>query len=172
MIIWQGVHHYEQQRCNPVDEYYLIVCATVGGVAVWRFTILRRVLAEVLVQGNILQEIAHGDIEIFTHKPGEQIESILFIATPSTGAPITHLCFTPASILTTHFFDIELTGEGEDSHNINHDAFEDTKVMPAPISDDASKRKLPFVVLYIRYRRRQFDKIDNVSVGEDGENGE
>ena len=44
--------------------------------------------------------------------------------------------------------------------------------MPAPISDDASKRKLPFVVLYIRYRRRQFDKIDNVSVGEDGENGE
>ncbi|CAG8616804.1 6062_t:CDS:2 [Paraglomus brasilianum] len=80
---------------------------------------------------------AYGGIKIFTHNPGEQIESILFIATPSTG-------------------DIELTGEEEDSYGINHDAFEDAKAMPAPISDDASKRELPFVVLYTRYRRRQF----------------
>ena len=43
--------------------------------------------------------------------------------------------------------------------------------MPASISDDASKRKLPFVVLYT-IGEYNFDEIGHVSVDEDGENGE
>ncbi|CAG8578593.1 10806_t:CDS:10 [Paraglomus occultum] len=253
MIISQGVYHCEQdtkwlreQGYNPADRYYLIVCATVGGVAVWRllpsrdsddehcptYTIAEnhhtgltngKACTAISISTPTSQERgrtnkdtaakqyplifagnAHGDVEIFAYYPREPIESILFIPTPSAGAPITHLCFTPASIPTTHFFgtlavghcgskitiphhaavnpdamDIAPTDEDnvaineeEDSYDvINSDAFEDTKTMTASISNGASKRNLPFVVVYA-IGDYNFDEIGNVSVGEDGEDGE